>query len=298
VRYLFIPEVDQNDLPIYDFTDRISQRSLFTYGFTSRLLAKLTHVPTKDSQPLGPGDLNSFTGASRAPFGDERTRGTGGLFDQPEIGERGRDREEDEETDAEGGTDRARRRAERADEEGISRVVEWAQFSLYQSYDVEESLRTDRTDHLSDVDVGLRVNPVDYFSLLTTSAIDSREAIVDAANIGFLLRDPRPRSPYGFLQSGGRASVAVSYRFISNQTLQELDGGVMVPFADTLSAFYQTRYDALAREFLENRFGFRLISQCQCWIFDFYAVDQANPDEFGVRTQVTLVGLGSIGRTR
>jgi len=90
----------------------------------------------------------------------------------------------------------------------------------------------------------------------------------------------------------------VSYRFISNQVVKEVDGGIVVPLADTLSTFYQTRYDALAGLFLEKTGGFRLTSQCQCWIADLAVSDLVNPPETQLRFQITLVGLGSIGRTR
>jgi hypothetical protein len=72
----------------------------------------------------------------------------------------------------------------------------------------------------------------------------------------------------------------------------------VVPLADTLSAFYQTRYNALEGEFLEKTGGFRLSSQCQCWIADVSVSDRVNPQETQVRFQITLIGLGSIGRTR
>jgi lipopolysaccharide assembly outer membrane protein LptD (OstA) len=69
-----------------------------------------------------------------------------------------------------------------------------------------------------------------------------------------------------------------------------------MPLADSLSGFVQSRYDAVASEFLEHRWGFRFLSQCRCWIFDVYVTDRVNPDETEVRAQITLVGLGSIGR--
>jgi len=40
VEYLYVPPVDQSDLPVFDGIDRINKRSLFTYGFESRLLAR------------------------------------------------------------------------------------------------------------------------------------------------------------------------------------------------------------------------------------------------------------------
>ncbi|MGH7823314.1 MAG: LPS-assembly protein LptD, partial [Candidatus Binatia bacterium] len=80
VEYLYVPEVDQDDLPFYDFTDRINQRNLVTYGVKTRLLAKLRKAPAAEANPLGPGELNAFTGVAEAPFDDERTRGPFGAI--------------------------------------------------------------------------------------------------------------------------------------------------------------------------------------------------------------------------
>ena len=119
-----------------------------------------------------------------------------------------------------------------------------------------------------------------------------------SASVGFLMRDPRERSAEGLLRSTQRASIGVSYRFIARGVLEEVDGGLIVPLADTLSTFYQVRYDALAHEFLERTGGLRLSSQCQCWLADVLVADQSNPQQTSVRFQITLVGLGSIGRSR
>jgi lipopolysaccharide assembly outer membrane protein LptD (OstA) len=130
------------------------------------------------------------------------------------------------------------------------------------------------------------------------STVNAFDHHLTSASVGFLLRDWRQRSSEGILRTAQRASVAVSYRFISDGVLEEVDEGVIVPLADTLSTFFQSRYDVLASEFLEKTGGFRLTSQCQCWIADVLVSDQINPDETLVRFQVTLVGLGSIGRAR
>jgi len=180
----------------------------------------------------------------------------------------------------------------------MSHVVEWARLQIFQSYDLRDSLQTKQVDHFSDVDVHLRLLPRDFFSLLYDSTVNARESRLTSANVGFVLRDPRSRSPEGFLRATQRASVGISYRFITDGVLQEVDGGLVLPLADTLSAFYQTRYNALAGEFLEKTGGFRLSSQCQCWIADVSVSDRVNPQETEVRFQITLIGLGSIGRTR
>ncbi len=321
VDYLYIPDVNQNDLPTYDFVDKIDRRNLFTYGFTSRLLAKLDRAPDIDRRrPLSVGDLNSFSGVTPSPFGDEDQRGGLASLGNPNLSGPtpsgiGADTGEAEKENTEGApttlgapttfaNETAEQRAARLEEEksAVSRVTEWARLQVFQSYDIRDSLQSDTgpdpNDHFSDVDVHMRLHPQQAFSLIYDSTVNAKEAILTSANVGVVLRDPRERSAEGFLRSTQRASIGVSYRFISNQVVKEVDGGVVVPLADTLSTFYQARYDALAGIFLEKTGGFRLTSQCQCWIADLSVTDLVNPPETQLRFQVTLVGLGSIGRTR
>jgi LPS-assembly protein len=305
VDYRFVPDVNQEDLPTFDFVDRIERRNQFTYGFTSRLLAKLATAPAANEErlPYSVADLNSFRDVSASPFDDERTRG--GLHALGDVAGPG---ERQDPTAAEpSGPTRGVPEAETADQRAarladersaISHIVEWGRLQIFQSYDLDQSLRTERIDHFSDVDAILRVTPSRLFSLRYESSVDARDQRLTAASISLVMRDPRPRSAEGLLQSGDRASLGVGYRFISDNRVEELDGALTVPLADTLSVFYLTRYDQLARTFLENTGGFRFFSQCRCWILDLAVSNRVNPNETEVRAQVTLVGLGSIGRSR
>ncbi|HEX9834951.1 MAG TPA: LPS assembly protein LptD, partial [Mycobacterium sp.] len=45
VEYLYVPPVDQGDLPVFDGIDRINKRSLLTYGFATRLLGRTAVAP-------------------------------------------------------------------------------------------------------------------------------------------------------------------------------------------------------------------------------------------------------------
>lgn len=45
LEYMYVPPVDQDDLPVFDGIDRINKRSLFTYGFETRLLARSASAP-------------------------------------------------------------------------------------------------------------------------------------------------------------------------------------------------------------------------------------------------------------
>ena len=65
---------------------------------------------------------------------------------------------------------------------------------------------------------------------------------------------------------------------------------------NNLALSYLGRFDAEDNSFLENWAGFRLISECDCWVVDLAFVDRVNPDTTGVRVQVSLVGLGSFGQ--
>jgi LPS-assembly protein len=313
IDYLYVPDVNQNDLPIYDFVDRVNHRNRFTYGFTSRLLAKLDKAPPLEVRnPLSPSDLNPFSGRSPSPFDDQDTRGGLSSLGNPQDGDA-----EDTTTGptvlqattaagTEGVTEEQyltpAQRAAKIDEEksAVSHVTEWARLQVFQTYDLLNSLQTTsgETGHLSDVDAHLRVRPTSYFNLVYDSTVHAQPLDLTSANVGVLLRDPRERQAGGFLTAVQRASLGVSYRFISQNTLQEIDGSAMLPIADTLSLFYQASYDALQKEFLVQVGGFRVTSQCQCWIADLLIADRSNPQETDVRFQVTLFGLGSIGRAR
>ncbi len=319
VDYLYVPDVNQDDLPTYDFVDRINRRNLFTYGFTTRLLAKLDKPPLQDrNRPQSVRDMNSFMGVAPSPFDDENTRGGLMSLGNPDvsgptptgIGAKAEDATGGTGTETqEGSALTPQQLADKRSEEraATSRVQEWVRLQISQSYDIRDDLQgtsgsttetTTGSDHFSDVDMHLRLTPQDFFSLIYDSTVNAHDHHLTSASVGFLVRDPRERSSEGILRSAQRATAGVSYRFISGGALEEIDTSVLVPLADSLSVFYLFRYDELAHEFLEKTGGFRLTSQCQCWIADLLVSDQINPDETLVRFQITLVGLGSIGRVR
>ena len=73
--YTYVPQVNQNDLPLYDETDRMEARSLFTYGFTSRIFAKIAAPAPSQAPEGGDGEVNRIRTIS--PF-RARTFGAGG----------------------------------------------------------------------------------------------------------------------------------------------------------------------------------------------------------------------------
>jgi LPS-assembly protein len=191
--------------------------------------------------------------------------------------------------------------------------------SILNGYDVSRELVGD--SHLSDVDLGLRVTPVDWLGLTYTSTLGTQDASLRGLATGVLLREPGYTPGPRGLQSA--TSVALSYRFIEsgvNQTaggpqsllltsagVNELDASVYLRLGEYLGFTFLMRYDlnttplatggTLGPHFLERDYFVRLISACNCWVLEAGVADKTNPDERLFRVQFTLVGLGSFGKS-
>jgi LPS-assembly protein len=179
-----------------------------------------------------------------------------------------------------------------------SPIRELARLSLMQSFDVSREIEslppTGADDHFSDIDIDGRVNPSQALSLRFHLNYDTGGNSFTATRIGFFIQDPRQLRPRGerpLLET--RTSAAVSYRFLAGSALQEVDTNLVLRLTAWAGFLYSGRYDVVANRFLDNFFGVRLISMCDCWALDFAVVDRTNPHEVEARAQLTLVGFGS-----
>ena len=67
--YSYVPENKQGQLPLFDQVDRIEARSLISYGFTSRIYAKLAARPSSQGQEgTSATDDNAENAPSFSPF--------------------------------------------------------------------------------------------------------------------------------------------------------------------------------------------------------------------------------------
>ncbi|HSP97467.1 MAG TPA: LPS assembly protein LptD [Candidatus Dormibacteraeota bacterium] len=235
--YLYVPDVTQSDLPVWDGIDRINERSLITYGFATRLL-----------------------GRSAAS----------------EDGERGE-------------------------------VFELGRLSIAQSYDPSrdipptsnlsvtgQPLNPGQGNHLSDIDLAVRVNPGPITSVRAYTTYDTSQNNFSSATLGIRLTEPfRALDPSGRRRLFTRASFAVEYRFITDSILQLLDSSIALPVTDRIALLYNMRYNIDAGTFLENYAGLRLLSSCNCWALNIGVTDTRNPNEFQLQAQFTLAGLGA-----
>lgn len=239
IAYLYIPAVAQEDLPLFDGTDRVNHRNLLTYGLVSRFIGRFS--------------------------------------DEPET--------------AEGAAGAA----------SVSPIRELGRVSLMQSFDISRQLNPLQTgraaDHFSDIDFAGRINPGRALSLRFLTNYDTSDSNISAAKIGLFVEDPRlPPPDRAAPRLETRTSAGLSYRFLTGNSFQEIDGNFVVRLTDWAGFLYSTRYDVQANQFLDNHFGLRLLSTCDCWALDLAVTDRTNPQEVEVRAQLTLVGLGSSKR--
>lgn len=177
-------------------------------------------------------------------------------------------------------------------------VRELGRVSLTQSLDVTrelEPLQAGRAaDHFSDIDFAGRVNPSSSLSMRFHTSYDASTNNISAAKVGFFVEDPRSQGASSNpLRLETRSSAGVSYRFLTGNLLQEVDSNVVLRLTDWAGFLYSSRYDVVADRFLDNFFGLRLLSTCDCWALEISVADRTNPQEVEVRAQLTLVGLGS-----
>lgn len=272
LQYNYIPVVAQDDLPLWDSIDRIRARNAITYGVASRLLAKIRGGEVSlVTEGLAPGET-----LTNEVVGDQS-------YGPPQ-----------------GPTISGASAAAVADE----RIQELGRTWIRQSYQISQPLITGQ--NFSGVEVGLRVTPVRFFGAQgrLVYAVEN-PAKLSSATAGINLYDPRPVSGPDdlFLPELRPAnSISAYYQFTGDQFGVSGDGVESINLAATyrvtnnFALSYLTRYDAIARSFLENWAGFRVISSCDCWVVDLAFVDRVNPDNTGVRVQVSLVGLGTFGQ--
>ncbi len=291
VEYLFVPRTGtrQAALPLFDDVDRINQRSVFTYGVTSRLIGRSAGDVKVAEDTVGKG---RHPGSS--PKSDAKAEFVGPPLDgEGEEGSMAAGIEAAPSAPASGG------------------VRELARFSIFQSYDVANKLGDfigevdpetneilpGNTSRASDLSIHLRLTPTPYLAFDGKTDYSVTGGETKSATVGLLLSDPRtPTDEFGLQALRGRTRVGIGYRFVANQAVEEVNGSMFVRIMKQLFGAYEARYDNRSGKFLEHRAGLRLISNQECWVVDLGVSKRVNPDETEVRVLVSLVGLAQFGK--
>ncbi|HXR37236.1 MAG TPA: LPS assembly protein LptD [Candidatus Binataceae bacterium] len=249
--YAYVPVVDQSQLPIFDETDRIEPRSLFTYGVVSRLYGKFG-AREDTSRAANPEDSGVTQPASF--------------------------------------------------QTGAGSVRELAEFSLLHMYDTSHSL-TPSGSRFSDISANLSVFPSTYASVGSMTDFNPNTRQFAGETVFLALRPPWVQPAPVQQQRLGRSYqggpyLQVNYSFVGGRTaVQQISGRAYYEFFDRIGFYYEPAYDVADTKLLYSEYGLRLKSKCDCWIFDMGVNDSINPREVQIFVQLTLGGLGSIGRS-
>ncbi len=265
--YAYVPNIDQNGLPLFDQVDRYNARSLMTYGLTSRIIAK---IPGASAIPNAPGEQPSAPFSPAGQFFGTRQSGTVRSGDQ------------------------------------IEEVARFTIQQAYDTnHQVDPFSNSGMSDVQASVDllptkIASLGSTVDY-DPRTKQQINYASVYLDVQPpwtkntpnlyMGRALTGSFMQLSYNYI--GPRATVQAP----TNSNGSEL---VMLrtyyDLFDRLGVYFAPQYDLSASKLLSAEYGIRLKSPCDCWSVDFGIVDTVNPNELAYQFQVTLGGIGSVGQ--
>jgi LPS-assembly protein len=282
VSYAYVPNVNQGDLPLWDQVDRFNGRSLMTYGFTSRLLAKfpgLSSIPSAGgAQPQAPGKYSS-PGVVQATT-------PGGLIDSEAISQVG---------------------PGQSSYNG-DRIAELVRFTVEQAYDTSHAIATDGSG-MSDVEANIQLLPTKIATLGAQVDYDPRQRQqINYTSVYFDFQPPwtnnTPKMYMGRSTTG--SFLQVSYNYVGPHATilspTETNGSELVALRayydlfDRLGVYFAPSYDLASSQMLAAEYGVRIKSPCDCWAVDFGVTDTVNPNEVAFQVQATLGGIGSFGQ--
>jgi len=182
-------------------------------------------------------------------------------------------------------------------------IYELVRLSLAQSYDPTRLIPRlpgqGGENHLSDVDMDLRINPTRWVSLRSFSSFDTGRPEFSQVYVGIRLQEPPRKDEFApTVRFSTRNTLNVFYRFVTQNQLQEVDADLLMRLTDQFGIQYAIRYDIQNAKFLENFFGLRVVSSCNCWSLRVGFSDTVNPNEVQVQAQFQLVGFGAWGSQR
>ena len=91
--------------------------------------------------------------------------------------------------------------------------------------------------------------------------------------------------------------TATVFPATSKNAAQLVSGRAYTDVFDRLGVYIAPSYDLADNRMLSTEYGVRLKSPCDCWAADLGITDSTNPNEVQVQFQLTLGGLGSVGRS-
>ena len=285
---------------LFDERDAINRRNFFSYGISTRLLARAPNAAEAAAHEAQRQATTMPVGGARQPVEVETlAQGLPAAAVPDFVGPP------------------APPSATAPAEAAPPAPRELVRASIVHGYDVSRPIAG--TSHASDTDLGLRLTPVDYLGLSYNATVNLEGSSIRGQAVGLFLREPWWTAPTLVRNYQTATTVGVSYRVVESSAnrdvdvkgpeaallstagLREVDGSMYLRLGNYVGFTFLARYDlgntpTIGPHFLERDYALRLISRCNCWLLEAGVQDKSNPDERLFRVQFTLVGLGSFGR--
>jgi lipopolysaccharide assembly outer membrane protein LptD (OstA) len=278
--YAYVPNIYQGNQPLFDQVDRLNARSLLTYGFTTRLFAKIKEeAPEEATTDATPTEQLSDSESTVGPFHEDPLANSFA----PRGGNIVRDGEHSEEL---------------------------GQLTIQQAYDFSHPVGLYGGSGLSDIEGLLSIYATQIATLSSQVDFNPRtNPGFTFANAALSVQPPWSRAGSNLYM--GRALQGsffeIGYNYANrNATVfpatrkngaEYISGRAYTDVFDRLGVYIAPSYDIAAKQLLSTEYGVRLKSPCDCWAADLGITDSYNPNEVQIQFQLTLGGLGSVGRS-
>jgi lipopolysaccharide transport LptD-like protein len=276
--YAYVPRVYQGNLPLFDQFDRLNSRSLLTYGFTTRLFAKFKNeAPEQTVTDATPTEGLSDSDSTAGPLHEEPLANA--------IAPRGGNIVRDGEHSSEIG-----------------------QLTIQQAYDFSHEVASD--GNISDLEALLSIYATQIATISSQLDYNPRgHAGITFANAALSIQPPwataSPNLYMGKALQGSFAEIGFNYANrdatvfpgTKRNSAEFISGRAYTDVFDRLGVYIAPAYDIAAKQLLSTEYGVRLKSPCDCWAADLGITDSFNPNEVQIQFQLTLGGLGSVGKS-
>ena len=198
-------------------------------------------------------------------------------------------------------------------------VTRFARARIAGSFDLDRA--REGGDGLSNVDIGLGLNPADHLDVAVDLGFDPGPWNLREAALGFVLFEaepPEPNAPdrdfrrpnglslrYRHIRANPLSPLADHAnlhllpdcpgdpRCVQRETLDAVQASGLLRMTDRLLLLYDGSYDGASGRLTRNQVGIKYLSQCRCWTFAAFVDLQTNPDRTLLSVKFNLLGLGS-----
>jgi len=256
--YLFIPRVQDRDIPIFDGTDRINRRNLLTFALTNRLWGKFAQ------ETIAVPEDRDVELVSSANVGDIREMGRLRLALSYDI-------------------DRERKGGDSLSDLDMNfRLTPLDYLAL--GFDTGLNPGPWQMSQAAAV-----------FSLLDPRPLTHRVLDRDFMRPNQLDLSYRfiRRDSLAELADNANLTTLSDERLLHRNIVGALGINTLFHLTDRVLLLYNTTYNARDGRFTSNRGGIKLLSQCECWTLSFTLKRSTNPDKTSFKFSFDLLGLSS-----